>query len=138
MSKQVYTDGSCFLTRSNKPGGWAFVIPEELEVSGGTQNTTNNRMELTAAIECIEYLHGDVSKLEIHSDSAYVVNGITKYISNWKRKGWKDVKNPDLWQKLDKLVEGKDISWQWVKAHSTNEWNNRADLLAKEEASRYT
>ncbi len=134
----VYTDGSCFLNKAKKPGGWAFVVPNELEVSGGARGTTNNRMELTAAIECLSYLQSEGKRVELYSDSTYVINGITKFIHNWRRKDWKDVKNPDLWKQLDALNQNSKVSWNWVKAHDNNFWNDRADLLAKSEATKFS
>ena len=136
-SVSVYTDGSCFLTKANKPGGWAFVIPHEYEVSGGATQTTNNRMELTAPIEALGFIPKD-TKVDIFSDSKYVIRGITEFIKGWKRKGWAKVKNRDLWEKLDQLVVGRHVSWHWVKAHNGNVWNERADNLAKYEAAKFS
>ena len=107
-------------------------------MSGGTRDTTNNRMELTAVIECLLFFEHEHRPISIYSDSSYVVNGITKFIKRWREKGWIKVKNPDLWKKLDELASKVDVSWHWVKAHADNEWNNRADLLAKSEATKFS
>jgi len=120
----VYTDGSCNLGF----GGWGFLIVEEkLEVYAGEFNTTNNRMELTAAIEALEWTSGDI---QIYTDSLYLQKGITCWIQNWKMTGWKKIKNTDLWQKLDQLVQNRNVVWTWVKAHNKSIHNERADRLA--------
>ena len=133
----IYTDGSCFLTRPHKPGGWAFVIPGEFEVSGGTRETTNNRMELTSVIEALKFTDKN-SQISIWSDSKYVIKGITEFIHNWRKRKWDKVKNVDLWKELDILTYERDIDWNWVKAHNGNIWNERADLLAKSEAHNFS
>lgn len=129
---KVYTDGSC----KGNPGfgGWAFATLGERVwlVSGSAENTTNNRMELTACIEALQWVADDCI---IFTDSQYVKNGITKWVHNWKKYGWKTsnkqpVKNKDLWIKLDSLCQTRKVEWQWVKAHSTDEWN----ILVDEEA----
>lgn len=139
MSKKViiYTDGAC----SGNPGrgGWGAVLlygRHRKEINGGDENTTNNKMELTATIKALETLRKKCD-VEIHTDSNYVKNGITVWIKSWKTNGWKNskkqpVKNKDLWQKLDELNQKHNVSWHWVKAHADNELNNRADELARE------
>ena len=133
----IYTDGSCL--NNPGPGGWGFIlIGDEYddEVSGGEKYTTNNRMELTAVIEAIKYVKTD-QHIDIYSDSQYVVKGITEWVDSWVKKNWKKVKNVDLWRELHSLNSEYDISWNWVKAHSTNEYNNRVDLIARERAMEY-
>ena len=126
----LYVDGAC---RGNPGlGGWgAYVITEteEHKLCGGEDNTTNNRMELTAAIEGILFCPMD-AKLIVWTDSTYVKRGITEWITGWKKKNWKDVKNPDLWKKLDATCQGRDIDWHWVKGHAGHEGNEMADQLA--------
>ncbi|MFC3901767.1 ribonuclease HI / DNA polymerase-3 subunit epsilon [Acinetobacter marinus] len=127
----LYVDGAC---KGNPgKGGWgAYIIdPEhaEQEYFGGAEDTTNNRMELTAAIEGIRACPNN-AKLTIYTDSNYVKRGITEWITGWKAKNWKDVKNPDLWQTLDEIVQGRDIDWHWIKGHAGHEGNERADQLA--------
>ncbi|WP_407412422.1 DNA polymerase III subunit epsilon [Acinetobacter sp.] len=127
----LYVDGAC---RGNPGlGGWgAYLIyadQSEQKYWGGEFNTTNNRMELTAAIEGIRACPAD-AKLIIWTDSTYVQKGITEWIVNWKKKNWKNVKNPDLWQALDQITQGRDIDWRWVKGHAGNAGNEMADQLA--------
>ena len=137
---KVYTDGSC-LDNPGK-GGWAAIIINEsrrIEIKGSKENTTNNQMELTAPIMALKKIPQG-SKVQIFTDSKYVKSGITEWINNWKKNGWKTadkrkVKNKDLWIKLDNLSNAFDIEWIWVKAHSTNELNNEVDLLARSSAS---
>ena len=137
---KVYTDGSC-LDNPGK-GGWAAIIINEsrrIEIKGSKENTTNNQMELTAPIMALKKIPQG-SKVQIFTDSKYVKSGITEWINNWKKNGWKTadkkkVKNKDLWIKLDNLSDAFDIEWIWVKAHSTNELNNEVDLLARSSAS---
>tara|TARA_B100002019_G_C21204322_1_gene565804 strand:- start:272 stop:688 length:417 start_codon:yes stop_codon:yes gene_type:complete len=131
----VYTDGSC-LKNPNGPGGWAFLVlglEKRWEVSGGNPSTTNNRMELEAVIQTLEFLSNTNDNISIYTDSKYVINGITEWIHNWIRKNWKNVKNSDLWKKLYKLNDDK-VEWKWVKGHSGNIYNDRVDKLAKIEA----
>jgi ribonuclease HI len=136
----VYTDGSC-LGNPGK-GGWAAVIiknNQEEIIFGSEKNSTNNRMELTAAINALLKTK-ESKKIKIYTDSKYLKDGIEKWINNWKNNNWKnankkDVKNKDLWTKLDSLINKKQISWEWVKAHSINEYNNKVDILAKKAAS---
>tara|TARA_B100000579_G_scaffold437992_1_gene470638 strand:+ start:13263 stop:13703 length:441 start_codon:yes stop_codon:yes gene_type:complete len=133
----IYTDGAC---RGNPgPGGWGAILIYEnyrKEIKGGSLLTTNNIMELTAVIESLSVLKFK-SKVILVTDSTYVKNGITKWIYNWKNKGWKTaskkpVKNKDLWIKLDKVSAQHTIEWRWVKGHSGHPENDRADLLANE------
>ncbi|MEX1236680.1 MAG: ribonuclease HI [Pseudomonadales bacterium] len=131
----MFTDGAC---RGNPgPGGWGVLMrygDNEKELWGGEQNTTNNRMELTAAIEGLAALSRNC-KVVLTTDSQYVRKGITEWISNWKQRGWKTanrqpVKNADLWQRLDELARQHNIEWHWVKGHSGHADNERADELA--------
>ena len=134
---KIYTDGAC----SGNPGrgGWAAIIldGEKIEkISGSKDNTTNNRMELTAVISALKYVKD--KDLEIYTDSKYTKDGIEKWISNWKKNGWKtvnkqDVKNKDLWSELDQLNSRKNVQWNWVKGHANNQYNNMADELARSE-----
>lgn len=126
----LYVDGAC---RGNPGlGGWgAYIVngQQEHKIYGGEDHTTNNRMELTAAIEGILFCDKQ-DKLVIYTDSKYVIQGITEWIHGWKKKNWKDVKNPDLWQKLDEVCQGRDIEWHWVKGHAGHPGNEMADQLA--------
>lgn len=132
---EIYTDGAC---RGNPgPGGWGVLLrynDHEKELYGGEQDTTNNRMELTAAIEGLKALNKK-SNVKLSTDSKYVMQGITEWISNWKRNGWrtaakKPVKNADLWETLDALSAQHEIEWEWVKGHAGHPENERADELA--------
>ena len=121
------------------PGGWGAILSygeHEKELSGGEGHTTNNRMELMGAIAALEALK-QPSTVELHTDSKYVHDGISKWIHGWKRNGWKTadkkpVKNMDLWQRLDKAVQQHEVHWRWVKGHAGHEYNERADRLAVE------
>lgn len=133
----IYTDGAC---RGNPgPGGWGALLifgAIEKEISGGEDDTTNNRMELMAAICALNQLKRPCS-VALHTDSKYVRDGITKWLDNWKARGWKTagkkkVKNRDLWEKLETAVSGHDIKWIWVKGHSGDPGNERADELANQ------
>ena len=131
----LYVDGAC----KGNPGlgGWgAYIITEteEHKLCGGERETTNNRMELSAAIEGIAFCPKD-AKLILWTDSNYVKRGITEWIENWKKKNWKDVKNPDLWQKLDATCKDRDIEWNWIKGHAGHAGNEMADQLANLGAS---
>jgi ribonuclease HI len=136
----IYTDGSC-LGNPGK-GGWAAIIiknEKEEEIFGSEKESTNNRMELTAAINALANIKQN-EKIKIYTDSKYVKDGIEKWIHNWKLNNWKnankkDVKNKDLWIKLDILIDEKEVDWNWVKAHSVNKYNNRVDLLARNAAN---
>lgn len=132
----IYADGSC---RGNPgPGGWAALLryqQREKEISGGEPETTNNRMELTAAIEALASLKEGCS-IDFYTDSQYVQKGITLWLEAWKKRNWrsagnKAVKNADLWQKLDKETQRHQIKWHWVRGHSGHVENERVDLLAK-------
>ena len=132
---EIYTDGAC---KGNPgPGGWGAWLrsgEHERELWGGEAQTTNNRMELTAVIESLAALKTPC-RVTLHLDSEYVRNGITSWIHNWKRRGWRTasnqaVKNVDLWQKLDTLSQAHQIDWRWVKGHAGNAGNERADALA--------
>ena len=136
---KIYTDGSCIGNPGQ--GGWAAIILDDAkktEIKGNKKNTTNNQMELLAPIEALKKIPKR-SKVQIFTDSKYVKSGITEWIYNWKKNGWKtankqEVKNKDLWTELDILANEFEISWNWVKAHSTDELNNEVDLIAKEAA----
>ena len=132
----IHTDGAC--SGNPGPGGWGAILEyngTRKELSGGEAETTNNRMELTGAIMALESIKRPC-KVEMHVDSAYVKDGITKWIHGWKRNGWKTadkkpVKNVELWQRLDKAIATHDISWRWVKGHAGHAENERADELAR-------
>ena len=136
---KIYTDGSCLENPGN--GGWAAIIinnGRKTKIKGSKKNTTNNQMELLAPIEALKKIPKG-SKVQIFTDSKYVKSGITEWIYNWKKNGWKtankqEVKNKDLWTELDILANEFEINWNWVKAHSTNELNNEVDLIAREAA----
>jgi ribonuclease HI len=131
----IYTDGAC---KGNPgPGGWGVFMQykgQEKELYGGEMETTNNRMELMAAIMALEALK-KTSTVALHTDSKYVLQGITEWMDNWKKRGWKTtakkpVKNVDLWRRLDLAIEKHDINWIWVKGHSGDKGNEKADMLA--------
>ena len=133
---EIFTDGAC---RGNPgPGGWGALLRfkgKEKELYGGEKNTTNNRMELMAAIEALNALKKP-SAVTLHTDSTYVKDGLTKWIHGWKRNGWKTaskkpVKNKDLWQMLEQACERHKIKWVWVKGHAGDEGNEKADELAR-------
>ena len=132
----LYVDGAC---RGNPGlGGWgAYIITEtkEHKLCGGELDTTNNRMELSAAIEGIKFCPTD-AKLIIWTDSNYVKRGITEWIEGWKKKNWKDVKNPDLWKMLDATCQGREIEWNWIKGHAGHAGNEMADQLANDGADK--
>lgn len=133
----IYTDGAC--SGNPGPGGWGALLlygDNEKELTGGEFETTNNRMELTAAIAALSALKRPC-KVELHTDSTYVKDGITKWIEGWKQKGWKTaakkpVKNEDLWKALDAATTKHDIEWKWVKGHAGDPGNERADALANQ------
>ncbi len=143
MDVTIYTDGAC--TGNPGPGGWAAIIITEnskKEIFGGEKMTTNNRMELMAAIKALEYTLSQNKKnilldhIKIFTDSLYLKEGITVWINNWEKNKWKtsnkkNVKNYDLWKKLRDLTQSKKIDWFWVKAHSNNPNNEMVDILAK-------
>ena len=138
---KIYTDGSCI--GNPGAGGWAAKILDDKNekiISGNKNNTTNNQMELFAAIKALSNFNKKKS-FKIFTDSNYVKDGITKWIKNWKKNNWKTsakkpVKNQELWEKLDKLVKFHDVKWEWIKGHSTNIYNNLADELAKKAAEK--
>jgi ribonuclease HI len=133
---EIFTDGAC--SGNPGPGGWAAILrsgPHERELSGGESATTNNRMELTAVIEGLKALKR-ASEVRLHTDSRYVMDGASKWLSNWKKNGWKTadkkaVKNVDLWRALDAAMNGHQIDWRWVAGHSGHPENERADALAR-------
>ena len=137
---KIYTDGSCLENPGN--GGWAAIIIDDgkkIQIKGNKKNTTNNQMELLAPIEALKKIPKG-NKVEIFTDSKYVKSGITEWIHNWKKNGWRTadkqpVKNKELWEELDLLANEFEISWNWVKAHSTDELNNEVDLIAREAAN---
>lgn len=138
MNKKVdiYTDGAC--SGNPGPGGWGVLIEidnKNIELSGGDKDTTNNRMELMAAIKALEEIDKNY-EITLYTDSNYVKDGITSWISNWKKNNWKtaskkDVKNKELWVRLDEAIKDKNISWVWVKGHAGNAGNEQADYLAR-------
>ena len=143
MEIKIYTDGAC--VGNPGPGGWAALIVKEKdkkELFGGEKLTTNNRMELTAAIKALEYCNDQEKKqlslnqIKIYTDSTYVKEGITVWIKSWQKNNWKtadkkNVKNVDLWKKLLELISTKQIEWNWVKGHSNDPLNDLVDKLAK-------
>jgi ribonuclease HI len=133
----VHTDGAC--SGNPGPGGWGAILQwngHTRELKGGEPHTTNNRMELMAAISALESLKRPCT-VQIHTDSQYLRDGITKWIHGWKKNGWKTadkkpVKNVDLWQRLDAALASHDIQWHWVRGHAGHDLNERADELARE------
>lgn len=143
----IYTDGGC--SGNPGPGGWGVVVQADgvaKQLSGGEKNTTNNRMELTAAISALSVVKNtpkfENRKVIVHIDSQYVKNGITTWIKSWKMKGWvtsdkKPVRNQDLWLKLDELNSSLDVDWVWVKGHAGVEFNEVCDQLCKKEMNKF-
>ena len=135
-SVTIYTDGAC--SGNPGPGGWGAVLlfgEREKEICGGEPASTNNRMELMAAIQALEALTKPC-KVELHTDSTYVMKGISEWIHSWKARGWrtadkKPVKNEDLWRRLDEARLRHHVDWRWVKGHAGHEMNERADGLAR-------
>lgn len=128
----IYTDGACH--KNPGPGGWGVVLKHknnEKHLYGGDVDTTNNRMELLAAIRGLQSLKRPCS-VKLYSDSQYVVKGMSEWIENWKKKNWKDVKNPDLWQELELISSAHEVEWIWVKGHSGDHYNELADKLAND------
>jgi ribonuclease HI len=133
---EIFTDGAC--SGNPGPGGWGAVLrfkDVEKELNGGERATTNNRMEMMAAISALEALTRP-SAVDLYTDSTYLRDGIMKWIHGWKRNGWKTagkqpVKNVDLWQRLEKALERHDVTWHWVRGHSGHPENERADALAR-------
>ena len=138
---EIYSDGSCL--GNPGPGGWGALLRwrgHERELSGSQAETTNNRMELTAAIEALNALKKP-SKVILTTDSRYVMDGIQKWLAGWKRNGWKTaakkpIKNVELWQRLDAAIAPHQADWQWVKGHAGHTENERCDQLASQEAGR--
>ena len=137
MPKCVYTDGSCL--GNPGPGGWAVAFDIHDSICGSAQNTTNNVMEMTAVVHALEAcLARGIVDIQLFTDSTYVKNGITSWIKNWKRNGWRTstgsaVKNKDLWVRIDALVEKMNrVEWTWVKAHNGNALNEFVDTLARD------
>ena len=136
---KIYTDGSCI--GNPGPGGWAAIIlngDKQNIISGKKKNTTNNQMELMAAIKALVFLKKK-QKIRIYTDSNYVKEGITNWIKIWEKNNWKTsnkkkVKNLELWKKLNKLTNFHNVEWNWIKAHSDNQMNNLVDELARKEA----
>ncbi|MBX9621133.1 MAG: ribonuclease HI [Alphaproteobacteria bacterium] len=134
---EIYTDGAC--SGNPGPGGWGVILRyknKEKELFGFEAMTTNNRMELRAAIEGIKALTRSV-KIEVYTDSQYLRDGITKWLFQWKKNNWRlsnksPVKNQDLWEELDALTQNHDVSWHWVRGHSGHPENERADALARQ------
>ena len=137
---KIYTDGSCLGNPGN--GGWAAIIiidKKKIQIKGSKKDTTNNQMELLAPIKALKKIPKG-SSVQIFTDSRYVKSGITEWIHNWKKNGWKTankqpVKNKDLWTELDLMTSEFEIKWSWVKGHSTNKLNNEVDLIAREAAN---
>ena len=137
---KIYTDGSCIGNPGK--GGWAAIIiinDKKTQMTGSQKNTTNNQMELLAPIKALNKIPRG-SKIQIFTDSKYVKSGITEWIHNWKKNGWKTankqpVKNKELWIELELMTNDFNIKWSWVKGHSTNTFNNEVDLIAREAAS---
>ena len=139
----IYTDGSC--SGNPGPGGWGAILKygeHEKELSGGAQETTNNRMELTAVIEALKLLK-EPCEVELWSDSKYVVDAVDKgWVYSWQKKGWrkadnKPALNVDLWEELLPLLREHTVRWHWVKGHAENEYNNRCDTLAVAESRKF-
>jgi len=138
---EIFTDGAC--SGNPGPGGWGAILrfgSAEKELSGGEAETTNNRMEMMAAIRALEALTRPV-KVELFTDSTYLRDGITRWIKAWRLNGWKTaakrpVKNVDLWQRLEQALAPHDVSWRWVKGHAGHPENERADELARQEIGR--
>ena len=132
----IYTDGAC--SGNPGPGGWGAVLTfggVEKEICGGEPDTTNNRMEMMAAIQALELLKKPC-RVELHTDSQYLRNGVTQWIHGWKLRGWKTadkkpVKNEDLWKRLDEARLRHEVDWRWVKGHAGDVMNERADVLAR-------
>ena len=137
---KIYTDGSCLGNPGN--GGWAAIIIDDkkkIQIKGSKKDTTNNQMELLATIKALKKIPKG-SNVQIFTDSKYVKSGITEWIHNWKKNGWKTaskqpVKNKDLWTQLDQMTNEFQIKWSWVKGHSTDVLNNEVDLIAREAAN---
>ena len=133
---EIFTDGAC--SGNPGPGGWGAILragSHEKEISGGERQTTNNRMELMAAIKALEALKKP-SKIVLHTDSRYLLDGVTKWLKRWKANGWKTadkkpVKNDDLWRALEAAAGPHEVHWRWVRGHNDHVENERADRLAR-------
>lgn len=151
-SIQIYTDGAC--SGNPGPGGWATIVlidDKEIVLRGGEAQTTNNRMELTALINALEYAKSIWSplensneklNLEIYSDSKYVIDGVMSWMPNWIKRGWKGsdkkpVKNRDLWERINELQKGLNLKFTWVKGHNEDKYNEMADIIAVEESKKF-
>lgn len=136
MSIKIYTDGAC--SGNPGPGGWGAILcwnDHEKELSGGEEDTTNNRMEMMAVIKALAALKKDKAAVTIYTDSKYVLQGATEWLEGWKARGWKSaskkpVKNQDLWMEIDSLIQVHEVHFIWVKGHSGHEMNERVDKLA--------
>lgn len=137
LNYEIWTDGSCL--NNPGPGGYAAIIRDNMlglsKLASGVPYSTNNRMELMAAILGLENCPRN-GPIKLYSDSKYVIDGITKWITKWKAKNWKKIKNRDLWERLDQVVQQHTIEWIWVKGHSGNVFNEEVDKLAVAEAKR--
>ncbi|MFQ5784053.1 MAG: ribonuclease HI [Alphaproteobacteria bacterium] len=139
---EIFTDGAC--SGNPGPGGWGAILSyrgKTREINGGEADTTNNRMELTAAIRALETLKRP-TPARIHTDSTYLRNGITRWILRWKANGWKTaakkpVKNVDLWRRLDAALAAHQVEWRWIKGHAGHPGNERADALARQGMAPY-
>lgn len=135
-SVSLFTDGAC--SGNPGPGGWGVLLRfngNEKELSGGEKETTNNRMELTAAVKGLEALK-EPCRVDLYTDSEYLKNGVTQWMRQWKKNGWrtaakKDVRNKDLWLEIDALIQRHDVHFHWVRGHAGHEENERADRLAR-------
>jgi ribonuclease HI len=140
---EAFTDGAC--SGNPGPGGWGAILRwrgHEKELSGGESQTTNNRMELMAAIQVLEAIKGENRRVKIVTDSNYLRQGITQWIHSWRRKGWKTadnkpVKNKDLWQRLEAALKTHTVEWAWTKGHAGHPENERADELARQALKQY-
>lgn len=147
MNLRIYTDGAC--SGNPGPGGWATIVlygDKEQVLKGGEAQTTNNRMELTALINALDYVQKNFPSLnrevEIYSDSKYVIDGVTAWMPNWKKRGWKGsdkkpVKNRELWEKIDELQQGLILKFHWVKGHNEDKYNEMADEIAVIESKKF-
>lgn len=136
----IYTDGSC--EPNPGAGGWAALLlfpDKQIPLTGAAANTTNNRMELTAAVEALQALP-ERSRVVLYTDSEYLRRGITEWLPGWRARNWKrkggKLKNVDLWKALDSTLQAHDVEWKWVKGHSTSKYNNQVDSLAREAMKR--
>jgi ribonuclease HI len=134
----IYTDGAC--SGNPGPGGWGAILvygKTEKEISGHAKDTTNNRMELMGAIAALESLKTKC-EVDLYTDSQYVQKGITEWIHGWKKKNWKDVKNKDLWERLDTANSAHKVHWHWVRGHNGHEMNERVDEIARRAISEFS